>query len=82
MGVTLPQGDLLWALKEEGVVGTTAEGRLCIVCSVVLLKLGRAKGSSVWGGKGSKGFPISGFCFLSIREIWAQQGYEQEALRV
>ena len=63
----LPQGDLICTLKEEGVVSTTVKGKLHIVCGVVLLELGRAKGSSVWGGKGSKGFPISGFCFLLIR---------------
>ena len=40
-GVTLPQGDPLCTLKEEGVVGTTVEGQLCIVCGVVLLEWGR-----------------------------------------
>ena len=58
------------------------EGHLCIVCDGVLLEWWRGKGRSIWGGKRSSGFPISGFCFLLMREIWAQQGYEQEALRV
>lgn len=65
------RGSSLDSQEEEGVVGTTVEGWLCIVSGVVLLELGRGKGSSVWGGKGSSGFPISGFCFLSIWEIWA-----------
>ena len=69
-------------LKEEGGVGTTVEGQLCIVCGGVPLESGRGKGSSTWRGKRSHGFRISGFCFLLIREIWAQQGYEEEALRV
>ena len=34
-------GSLLCTLKEEGVVGTTVEGQLCIVCGVVLLEWGR-----------------------------------------
>ena len=81
-GVTLPQGALLCTLKEEGVVGITVEGQLCIVCGGVLLEWGRQKGSSVRGGKRPDGFPMSGFCFLLIQEIWAQQDYEEEALRV
>ena len=71
-GVTLPQGDPLCTLKEEGVVGITVEGQLCIVCGGVLLEWGRQKGSSVRGGKRPDGFPMSGFCFLLIREIRAQ----------
>ena len=78
----MPQGDLLCTLKEEGAFGTAVEGQLCIVCGVVLLEWGRGKGSSTGGGTRPDGFPMSGFCFLLIRQIWAQQGYEQEALRV
>ena len=43
---------------------------------------GGERGGSIWGGERPHRFPISGFCFLLMREIWAQQGYEQEALRV
>ena len=87
LGLPVDGGDiasrgLLCILKEESGVGTTVEGQFSIVCGGVLLESGRGKGSSTWGGKRSHGFPISGFCFLLIREIWAQQGYEEEALRV
>ena len=72
VGVTLPQGNLLCTLKEEGIVGTTVEGQLCIVCGVVVLEWGRGRGNSIGGGIRRDGFPMSGFCFLLIREIRAQ----------
>ena len=72
VGVTLPQGNLLCTLKEEGIVGTTVEGHLCIFCGVVVLELGIGKGNSIGGGTKPNRFPMSGFCFLLIREIRAQ----------
>lgn len=58
VGVTLPQGDLLCTLKEEGVFSIIVEGQLCNVCCVVLQEVVRGKGNSFWGGKRYSGSPI------------------------
>ena len=57
VGSSLPQEDLLCTLKEEGVVSTTVEGQVCLVCGIALQEWVRRKGSSFWVGKGSGGFP-------------------------
>jgi len=70
--------------QEERLSSRYTETRDSYSLACIPLQQEETKGFILQLGVGgrSNGCPISGFCFLLIREIWAQQGFEEEALRV